>query len=126
MFTPNEECNRVVMQYVRDNLNFRSSGKPYKIKPKDIWDAHKEYTFEEIILTVNYLCDKGLLIKQREDVSPKVVNIAGISDVGFRYLELVDKDSVWNTIKSKFSMDTFFKFANLSLSIASIILNLQN
>lgn len=126
MFTPNEECNRVVMQYVRDNLNFRSSGKPYKIKPRHIWNAHKEYTFEEIILTVNYLCDKGLLIKQREGVSPKVVNIAGISDVGFRYLELVDKDSVWNTIKSKFSLDTFFKFANLGLSITNMVLSLQN
>lgn len=126
MFTPNEECNRVVMQYVRDNLNFRSSGKPYKIKPRHIWNAHKEYTFEEIILTVNYLCDKGLLIKQREGVSPKVVNIAGISDVGFRYLELVDKDSVWNTIKSKFSLDTFFKFANLGLSITNMVLSLQS
>ena len=39
VFQPNEDYNKMVMLYIRDNLTYRSSGKPIIIKPRHIWSC---------------------------------------------------------------------------------------
>jgi len=115
----------MVMLYIRDNLTYRSSGKPIIIKPRHIWSCNKNCDYLLICLTVEYLCIKGLLIRQRNDVSPKATNIIGISEIGFEYIDLIENSSIWDKVKTGFSVDKFLSFINTGLSIAEIITKLS-
>ena len=55
VFQPNEDYNKMVMLYIRDNLTYRSSGKPIIIKPRHIWSCNKNCDYLLICLTVEYL-----------------------------------------------------------------------
>lgn len=125
VFQPNEDYNKIVMLYVRDNLTYRLSGKPIIIKPRHIWSYNKSCDYLLICLTVEYLCIKGLLVRQRNDVSPKATNIIGISEIGFEYIDLIENSSIWNKVKTGFSVDKFLYFINTGLSIAEIITKLS-
>lgn len=125
VFQPNEDYNKMVMLYIRDNLTYRSSGKPIIIKPRHIWSCNKNCDYLLICLTVEYLCIKGLLIRQRNDVSPKATNIIGISEIGFEYIDLIENSSIRDKVKTGFSVDKFLSFVNTGLSIAEIITKLS-
>lgn len=94
----NEDCIRAIMIYLEKNL---SPSK--KIKGRDIYNALKEFSTDDIDESINIILERKLIIKKNIDnVPPKAVYFSRITDKGHDYLEMVRNDNVWNSLKDKF------------------------
>lgn len=104
--TLNLECVRDLILWIEKNQTVKASGIPSIIKMKSIYSAFysSKYTVEDLNTAAQYLVDEKLLKLPKgvkaDDRAPKGFVFCGITSTGYKYIEAIKDETVWNKIKS--------------------------
>lgn len=123
MLAINEECNREIMLYLRNNLKMKPNGTYFKIPVRYLVRDLTQFSAEEIFLSVSLLLQSALITKTNPEniVSPRATSINGITLNGLKYIETVENNDFWNKFKKHLTVDNILNLINTGLSVAQII-----
>lgn len=95
----NEDCIRSIMMYLEENLSQNKS-----IKVMDLYCCLPEYSKEDVNESALIILERKLAEKKNMDsCSARTIKFSRITDKGHNYLDAIRDETVWKTLKDKFS-----------------------
>lgn len=100
----NMECVRDLILWIEKNQKVKSSGIPKPIKMKSIYTEIINHSNTDLNIAAKYLVDEKLLLLPKDvkadGLAPKWFVFCGISSTGYKYIDAIRDETVWNKIKS--------------------------
>ncbi len=118
----NEACVRAIMLYLDKNLIPNSRGKIIGIHARNIYPMF-EHSFDqkEFNYTVVYLVDNGFITKtnpSHKNRSADAGKINGITEKGYKYLDYVRDDTLWNKFQKQLSLENVLNAISLGKTVS--------
>ena len=119
----NEDFNIEIMIYIRNNLKPKANGKYFKIPVLHIVRDLKQFSSEEIYLTISFLLENKLITKTNPEskTSPKATSVNGITSKGHTYIETIENQTLWYKFKKNLSINNITNLINAGFSAIQII-----